>query len=86
MYKGSTRTRTVQEYVDSDLISTWTSSGTTDEFESIDISSVSGQVIEVTEVLGDSEWLSIIEVSQANTRAGMPKYFSHDQLGKDCSL
>ena len=66
MYKGSTRTRTLQVFIDSDLVSTWTSSGTTDDFESIDVSSTSGQLIEVTGVLADSEWLSIIEVSQTN--------------------
>ena len=63
MYKGTTRTRTVQVYVDGSLVSTWTSSGTTDNFERIDVSSASGQVLEITGVLDDSEWLSIVEVS-----------------------
>lgn len=73
MYGGSTRTRTVQVYVDGDLVSIWTSSGTTDDYESIDISSASGQVIEVTGLLTDSEWLSIIEVSQAIKSAEIPQ-------------
>lgn len=50
-------------YVDDELATTWTSSGTTDDFESIDISDMSGEVIEIKGVLADSEWLSIIEVS-----------------------
>ena len=49
--------------VDGALVTTWTSSGTTAGFESIDLSGTSGSVIDVVGVLGDSEWLSIIEVS-----------------------
>lgn len=52
-----------QVYVDGELITTWTSSGTTDDFESIDLSGTSGELIEVTGILGESEWLSIVEVS-----------------------
>ena len=65
MYKGDTRARTVEVYVDGVLVTTWTSSGTTVGFESIDLSGTSGSVIDVVGVLGDSEWLSIIEVSLA---------------------
>ena len=50
-------------YVDGVLVTTWTSSGTTTDFESIDISGTSGTAIEIVGVLGNSEWLSIIEVS-----------------------
>lgn len=53
----------MEVYVDDALVTTWTSSGTTDGFESIDLSGVSGEVIEVTGVLANSEWLSIVEVS-----------------------
>ena len=66
MYQGTTRTRTIEVYVDGALITTWTSSGTTEDFESINLSWASGQVIELTGVLADTEWLSIIEVSVAS--------------------
>lgn len=56
-----------QVYVDGALITTWTSSGTTDDFESIDLSGTSGEIIEVTGVLGDSEWISIVEVGYCCT-------------------
>ena len=55
-------------YVDDVLVTTWTSSGTTAGFESIDLSGTSGSMIEIVGVLGDSEWLSIIEVSHVFTR------------------
>ena len=51
-------------YVDGVLVTTWTSSGTTAGFESIDLSGTSGSVVEIVGVLGDSEWLSIVEVSR----------------------
>ena len=63
MHRGTTRTRTIEVYVDGALITTWTSSGTTDGFESVNLSWASGQVIELTGVLDDTEWLSIVEVS-----------------------
>lgn len=53
----------MQVYVDSVLVTTWTSSGTTNALEGIDLYGTSGQVIEVTGVLGSTEWLSIVEVS-----------------------
>lgn len=53
--------------VDDALLTTWTSSGTTDGFEAIDLSGTSGQVLEITGVLDDSEWLSIVEVSASHT-------------------
>lgn len=62
MYKGTERQVSAEVYVDGALITTWTSSGTTDGFESIDLSGSSGQLLEVTGVLADSEWLSITEV------------------------
>lgn len=57
--------RTMEVYVDGTLVTTWTSSGTTDVFESIDLSGNAGEVIEVTGVLTDREWLSIMEVGSA---------------------
>lgn len=51
-----------QVYVDGELITTWGSSGITLGFESIDLSGTSGKMIEVTGVLGNNEWLSIVEV------------------------
>lgn len=62
MYKGTERQVTAEISVDGVLITTWTSSGTTDGFEDIDMSGISGRGIEITGVLADSEWLSIIEV------------------------
>lgn len=65
MYKGTERTREMKVYVDNNLVTTWTSSGTTDGFEIIDLSETSGEVIQVTGVLADSQWLSITEVRPA---------------------
>ena len=62
MYKGATRVRTLEVYAP-DLVTTWTSSGTTDGFESIDLSGHSAQYVTVTAVQGNLEWLSIVEVS-----------------------
>ncbi|CAM9918634.1 unnamed protein product, partial [Ectocarpus sp. 8 AP-2014] len=61
LYKGTTRVRTVDVNVDGSLATTWTSSGTTDGFESIDLSGYSGQDVTVIGVLDTSEWLSITE-------------------------
>ncbi|CAM9895111.1 unnamed protein product [Ectocarpus fasciculatus] len=47
--------------VDGVSVKTWASSGTTSSFESIDISGYSGQVVSITGVQGDREWLSILE-------------------------
>lgn len=55
--------------MDDVLFTTWTSSGTTDGFESVDLSGVSGEVIAVTGVLTNWEWLSIVEVSLTLGRA-----------------
>ncbi len=54
--------------VDGVLATTWTSSGTTSGFETIDLSGVSGRVIDVTGQLADSEWLSITEVRVPSRR------------------
>lgn len=75
MYKGTTRQRTLDVKVDGSLVRTWQSSGTTDDFEAVDLtgndggllgnlasSGVSGQVVQLTGQLDQSEWLSIIEV------------------------
>lgn len=61
LYKGDTRTRTIDIYVDGDKVTTWTSSGTTTGFESVELGA-QGQVVELRGVLADSEWLSILEV------------------------
>lgn len=61
MYKGDTRTRTMDVYVDGVVQTTWTSSGTTTGFENIELG-VSGHAVELRGVLADSEWLSILEV------------------------
>ncbi len=62
LYKGDERQVTVQVHVDGDLVATWTSSGTTDGFESIGLTGAAGTAIDVVGVLAESEWLSIIEV------------------------
>ncbi|CAN0133967.1 unnamed protein product [Scytosiphon promiscuus] len=61
LYKGDTRTRTMDVSIDGTLAITWTSSGTTSDFQSIDMSGYTGRSIEITGVLDDSEWISIIE-------------------------
>ncbi|CAN0447432.1 unnamed protein product, partial [Ectocarpus sp. 12 AP-2014] len=62
MYQVDTRVRTVDVTVDGDLVTTWTSSGTTSGFESVDMSGATGQVVTITGAeLSDSEWLSIVE-------------------------
>ncbi|CAN0364261.1 unnamed protein product [Ectocarpus sp. 8 AP-2014] len=68
MFKGTERQVSMEVRVDDALVTTWTSSGTTDGFEAIDLSGTWGQVLEITGVLDDSEWLSIIEVSASLTR------------------
>lgn len=51
-------------HVDGVLATMWTSSGTTGAFEKIDLpAGTSGAVVEITGVLADEEWLSIVEVS-----------------------
>lgn len=62
MYKGDTRTRTLEIFIDDTLVTTWTSSGTTTDFEAIDLSGEAGSGVELRGVLADSEWLSITEV------------------------
>ncbi len=49
-------------YVDDVKATTWTSSGLTTAFENVELG-VAGQTIELRGVLGESEWLSITEVS-----------------------
>lgn len=66
LFRGTTRQRTVAIAVDGTLVRTWQSSGTTDDFEVVDLTGnegVSGQVVQITGELQQSEWLSIIEVS-----------------------
>ena len=63
MYKGSTRVRTVEVRLGAVLAATWTSSGTTDGFESIDLTGYSGRYLTVMTLPDDSQWLSIVEVS-----------------------
>ena len=61
LFRGDERTRTIEIYVDSVIVTTWTSSGTTLAFESVTLG-VTGRTIELRGVLVDSEWLSIMEV------------------------
>lgn len=61
MYKGDLRTRTMDIYVDGAMQTSWTSSGTTTDFENVELG-VTGQTVELRGVLADSEWLSITEV------------------------
>ncbi|CAN0504528.1 unnamed protein product, partial [Ectocarpus sp. 12 AP-2014] len=61
LYQGDTRTRTIDISVDGSYAFSWTSSGTTSDFESIDLG-VDGKVVELVGDLQDSEWLSILEV------------------------
>lgn len=67
MYEGATRTRSVDIFVDGVFATTWQSSGTTDALESIDISGVSGEIVEISGLLAPSEWLSIHEVQYSWT-------------------
>lgn len=63
MYEGDSRVRTVDISVDGSLVTTWTSSGTTTDFEGINLSGTYGQEITITgKNLADSDWLSVIEV------------------------
>lgn len=63
MYKGDTRPRTVDVSVDGSLVTTWTSSGTTTDFEGVPLSGAYGQVVTITgSELADRQWLSIVEV------------------------
>lgn len=62
MYEGSERVRTMEIYVDGALVTTFTTSGTSNFFEVVYLSGVSGQVVTIEGVLADSEWLSIVEV------------------------
>ena len=49
-------------YVDDVLVTTWTSSGITAGFETVALG-VTGSKVQLVGVLGDSEWLSLIEVN-----------------------
>ncbi len=71
LYMGATRVRTVEVHVDDVLATTWTSSGTVDGFEAIDLSGYSGRYLTVMSLQDDMEWLSIVEVSWA---AASPRY------------
>lgn len=61
MYEGDLRTRTVDAFVDDVMVTSSTSSGTTTDFESVELG-FSGQTVELRGVLADSEWLSTSEV------------------------
>lgn len=62
MFKGTERRTTVEVRVDDALVTTWTSSGTTDAPQSIALTGTSGSVIDITGDLEETEWLSIVEV------------------------
>lgn len=53
-------------YVDGDLVTTWTSSGTTSSFENVELG-VTGETLELRGVQTNSEWLSLLEVRPINT-------------------
>ena len=61
LFRGDERTRTVDIYVDDVIVTTWTSSGTTSDFETVTLG-VTGSTIELRGVLEHSEFLSILEV------------------------
>lgn len=61
MYKGDVRIVNVDIFVDDIKHKSWTSSGTTTDFERIELSAT-GKTIELSGVLDESEWLSITEV------------------------
>lgn len=64
LYRGTQRTRTIDVIIDGVVTTTWTSSGTTDGFQRIDISGQSGQVVEIRGDLPQQDsWLSITEAS-----------------------
>lgn len=62
MYEGDSRQVTMEVRVDGVLITTYTTAGTDHLPDQIIFTGVSGQVVELTGVLGDSEWLSIVQV------------------------
>lgn len=64
LYRGDSRTRTIDIFVDGVAIKAWTSSGETTGFETIELG-VQGTVIDLRGVLTDSDWLSISEVGSA---------------------
>ncbi|CAN0221761.1 unnamed protein product, partial [Pylaiella littoralis] len=61
MYKGNERQRAVEVSVDGVFVTSWTSSGQTLDFESVDLSGSYGRDVTITAILGDSEWISITE-------------------------
>lgn len=70
MYKGDERTRDMDIYIDGIKTESWTSSGTTADFENVKLGFYSSNhpgvavaaTIEIRGVLQDNEWLSIMEV------------------------
>ncbi|CAM9472837.1 unnamed protein product, partial [Sphacelaria rigidula] len=60
LFRGDETVRTMEIYLDDELITTWSSSGTTTDLEGIDFDAV-GETVELRGVLADSEWLSILE-------------------------
>lgn len=63
MYKGDTRVVDVDIFVDEVKLKSWTSSGTTAEFERVELSAT-GKKIELRGDLDQSQWLSIVEVGE----------------------
>lgn len=61
MYKGDSRAVTLAIYVDERILKSWTSSGTTNASENIELGAT-GKMIELRGVLDEAEWLSILEV------------------------
>ncbi|CAM9369501.1 unnamed protein product, partial [Sphacelaria rigidula] len=101
LYKGATRTRTLEVVVDGVLATEWTSSGTTDDFEIIDMSGLSGKSIELVGVLASTEWISIVETeimvvadgvistpapSTSSTMATLPPVVTETSTSTDADL
>lgn len=54
--------RTLDVYVDEELVTTWTSSGVANDFETIELSGTLGMTVQLRGVLERWEWLTISEV------------------------
>lgn len=89
MYKGTTRQRTLDVYIDGTLARTWESSGTTDDFETIDLTGndrqllipqAVGQVLELSGYRDPSEWISIVEVSGVRMKRSSLLFISSDPV------
>lgn len=69
LYQGNTRTNTIDVLVDAEKIVSWTSSGATTAFETVELGAT-GQTMELEGVLTDPECLSIMEVRDLHVCSG----------------